>query len=291
MESWENDGSPSSERWRGNLPKLWHTTSSVFLCLLLTGSVARSCPISNPLGRGRERWGSPGWDLRLSSRQYLTPPCQQMQRGGHSPFQISQLLDLSGASLKGGTSTPESLWFAIKIHHSFCKANARIMCRGLDLGNPSRPILSHTQVLLCHSCYEELFKNSALRRSGGQGVSWLLCNWRHGPSPDTAPAFAGKGHFNVRQWEAKFYQCIKGFASLSSKGIKGIERISWRNLMLFRLVQSSEELWSICKNKKEDPRYSPSAFMLSHCRWIHTLGGKDCIKSCDVSCHIPNYLL
>lgn len=32
--------------------------------------------------------------------------------------------------------------------------------------------------------------------------------------------------------------------------------------MLFRLAQSSEELWSICKNKKEDPRYNLSAFML-----------------------------
>lgn len=136
------------------------------------------------------------------------------------------------------------------------------MCQGLDLGNPSRPILSHTQVLLRHSCYEELFKNRPLRRSGGQGVSQLLCNCRQGPSPDRAPAFALKGHLNVRQWEAKSYQCIKGFASLSSKGIKGMERISWRNLMLFPLAQSSEELWSICKNKKEDACCNLSAFML-----------------------------
>lgn len=54
----------------------------------------------------------------------------------------------------------------------------------------------------------------------------------------------------------------KALLPLSSKGIKGIERISWRNLMLFRLAQSSEELWSIGKNKKEDPHYNPSAFML-----------------------------
>lgn len=83
-----------------------------------------------------------------------------------------------------------------------------------------------------------------------------------GPFPRQSPCIGSEGDLNVRQWEAKSYQCIKGFASLNSKGIKGIERISGRNLMLFQLAQSSEELWSIGKNKKEDPHYNPSAFML-----------------------------
>lgn len=105
------------------------------------------------------------------------------------------------------------------------------------------------------------FKTSPLIRSGGQGGSQLLCNRGQGSSSDRAHTFSVKGHFNIRQWEAKSCECIKAFASLGSRGIKGIERISWRNLRLFQLALSSEELWSICKNKKEDPGYNFSLLL------------------------------
>lgn len=134
------------------------------------------------------------------------------------------------------------------------------------------------------------FKNNPLRRRRGQGASWLLCTWRQGSSPDRAHAFSVKGHLNVRQWEAKSCQCIKGFASLGSRGIKGREEgTSWIKLRLFQIAQSSEELWSIRKNKKEDPGYSFSLLMLVT-RLVDLYPERKAPRAMAASCHIPDHL-
>lgn len=198
--------------------------------------------------------------LTQASTWLATLCCLQRRRDGQSQFQVSQLVALPGASLREGTQLPESLWFAVKIHHSSCNANTGIMRLGLDLGNPSRPILSHTQVLLCHICYEERLQKQPLKKIGRAGGLQPLCSWRQGSSPDS-PCIFSKGAFECQAVGSKVLSMHQRFCSLGSRGIKGVERISWRNLQLFQLAQSSEELWSTCKNKKEDPGYNFSLVM------------------------------
>lgn len=161
---------------------------------------------------------------------------------------------------------------------------------GLDLGNPSRPILSHTRVLLCHSCYEERIQKQPLkkiRRAGGLATAVQL---KAGLFPRQSPCIFTKGAFECQQWEAKSCQRIKGFASLGSRGIKGVERISLRNLRLFQLAQNSEKLWSTRQNKKEDPGYNFSLLM-PVTGLVNLYPKRKLLRAMAVSCHTPNHLL
>lgn len=117
---------------------------------------------------------------------------------------------------------------------------------GLDLGNPSRPILSHTQVLLCHRCYEEQLQNQHLKKMGRAGGLPTAVQLKAGLFPRQSPCIFSEGAFECQAVGSRVLsmhqsfpcQCIN--ASLGSRGIKGVERISWRNLRLFQLAQSSE---------------------------------------------------
>lgn len=111
-----------------------------------------------------------------------------------------------------------SLWFAIKVHHSSCNANTGITCLGLDLGNPSRPILSHTQVLLCHSWMRSGFENSPLRRSGRAGGLPTAVQLKAGLFPRQSPCIFSKGAFECQAVGSKVLSTHQRFCFPWLKG-------------------------------------------------------------------------
>lgn len=151
--------------------------------------------------------------LTQASTWLTTLCCPQQQRDGHSPFQNSQLVAPSERMRPWG-----SLWFAIKIHHSSCNANTGILHLGLDLGNPSRPILSHTQVLLCHSCYEERLQKQPLKKIGRAGGLLTAVQLKAELSPRQSPCIFSKGAFECQAVGSKVLSMRQRFCFPWLKG-------------------------------------------------------------------------